>query len=354
MLLLKVDRLLFCVIVLVICGWQEILCDNPTAIVSPYSGPDPGYIIAESDGGLSNRLRVLAAYMHIAESKYDGAHLVFIWDANHACPGHFLQIFQPISNVVFATNSSRYVLDKRAKIVYENSLAVFTWTMAMNDIPKNNPRWSTIEYNMYSRYSANREVMNKVTAFVQAHNVCSISAMHLRTTDLSVHLARKNKAVNIDSYFAFVESRPVDEPVFLLTDNPDSQKLFLDKYGPKKILVYSVIPSAEQQRPFITVDNSNSSDVIAGPNRAVVEHNQTSKGLRGGVLADSSRSKHLDSSRNVKKLTEDHRYTSLEDALIDVLIAAHAKTFKPAMYSSMSDLVKLFSSIGKRDKGWCS
>ena len=49
--------------------------DNPTAIVAPYSGTDPGYILAESDGGLSNRLRVLAAYMYIAEAKYEGAHL---------------------------------------------------------------------------------------------------------------------------------------------------------------------------------------------------------------------------------------------------------------------------------------
>jgi hypothetical protein len=345
---------LFCMIALVICGWQEILCDNPTAIVSPYSGPDPGYIIAESDGGLSNRLRVLAAYMHIAESKYDGAHLVFIWDANDACPGHFLQLFQPISNVIFATNSSRYVLDKRAKIVYENSLAVFTWTMSMNDIPKNKPRWSTIEYNMYSRYSPNREVMNKVAAFVKAHNVCSIAAMHLRTTDLSIHLARKNKAVNIDSYFAFVDSRPADESVFLLTDSPDSQKIFLDKYGPKKILVYSVIPSADQQKPFIFADNSISSDAIGGTVADSSGGNQTSQGLRGRVLNDVSRSKRLDTSRNAKKLKEDHRYTSLEDALIDVLIAAHSKTFKPAMYSSMSDLVKLFSSIGKKDKGWCA
>lgn len=324
-------------------------------MVSPYTGPDPGYIIAESNGGLSNRLRVLAAYMHIAESKYDGAHVVFIWDANDACPGHFLQIFQPIPNVVFATNSSRYVLDKRAKMCYENSLAVFPWTMAMNGVPRNKPRWSSIEYSMYSRYSPNREVMNKVTAFVQAHNVCSISAMHLRTTDLSIHLARKNKAVNIDSYFAFVESRPVDEAVFLLTDNPDSQKLFLDKYGPKKILVYSVIPTTDQQKPFIEQkDKSDINDAMDRKRATLAVRNETSKGLRGGVLTNSNSTENLNNSRNAKKLTEDHRYTSLEDALIDVLIAAHAKTFKPAMYSSMSDLVKLLSNIGKWDRGWCS
>ena len=40
------------------------------------------------------------------------------------------------SGVTFATNMSRYVFDKIAKIVYENSNAVFTWTRQMNHVPK--------------------------------------------------------------------------------------------------------------------------------------------------------------------------------------------------------------------------
>lgn len=177
---------------------QHILVrsDNPTAIVKPYDGPDPGYILAESDGGLSNRLRVLAAYMWIAYAKFAGAHLVFIWDVNEACPGHFLQVFEPVPTVIFATNASRYVLDKNAKIVYENSLAVFQWTMQMNNIPKNKfgmPSWNQIEYKMYSRFVPNREVMAKVNSFVNTHRICNASAMHIRVTDLAVHMARKKK-----------------------------------------------------------------------------------------------------------------------------------------------------------------
>jgi len=84
--------------------------DNPSSVVPPYSGPDPGYILAESNGGLANRLRVLAAYMHIGRANYEGAHLVFIWDVNLACPGHFLEIFSPLPDVIFATNSSRYAM----------------------------------------------------------------------------------------------------------------------------------------------------------------------------------------------------------------------------------------------------
>jgi hypothetical protein len=52
-------------------------------------------------------------------------------------------------------------------------------------------------------------------------------------------------------------------------------------------------------------------------------------------------------------MAEDHRYTTLEHTLVDVLIAAHAKDFKPALYSSLSDLVTLFAQIGKRERRWC-
>jgi len=53
-------------------------------------------------------------------------------------------------------------------------------------------------------------------------------------------------------------------------------------------------------------------------------------------------------------LAEDHRFTTLEHTLIDVIIAAHAQTFKPSSFSSLSDLVRMFEHIGKRERGWCS
>ncbi len=51
---------------------------------------------------------------------------------------------------------------------------------------------------------------------------------------------------------------------------------------------------------------------------------------------------------------EDHRYTTLENTVIDIVIAAHARQFKPAIFSSMSELVSTMSSVGKRDRGWCT
>lgn len=282
--------------------------------------PNVGYIVAESTSGLSNRLRVLAAYMYIAEYKYDGAHTVFIWDKTSACPGHFLSLFEPIPTVIFATNSSRYVLDKHAKIVYENSFAVFGWIMQMNNIPKNRhglPNWGEIERRMYSRYVPTREVMSKAVKYINTHSICNCSAMHLRTTDLDKVMGER-KRTNLQHYFSFVEGRPAEEKVFLLTDSPTTQRLFLKKYGPSKILVYSEISEERNQHPV--VDGAN----------------------------------HSASSGAASALPEDHRFTSLEHTLIDVIVAAHAKVFKPSAYSSLSDLVRMFETIGKRSRGWCA
>lgn len=342
--------------------------DNPTSIIKPYDGPDPGYIIAESTSGLSNRLRVLAAYMYVGEYKYDGAHTVFIWDKTSACPGHFLSIFEPIPNVVFATNSSRYVLDKHAKIVYENSFAVFGWIMQMNNIPKNRhglPSWAQIEYNMYSRYFPTREVMLKATKFVEKYNMCNSSAMHMRTTDLDKSMGER-KRTNFQSYFKFVESRPAEEKVFLLTDDPKTQRIFTKKYGSDKIIVYSEIAEAHEQPPlFVTAGlhrGGKWAHPHSGTNGGGGSNGGSHGGSSGGSSAGGSGSSALLSTSAATTavaaiapvLEEDHRFTTLEHTLIDVIIAAHAREFKPSGFSSLSDLVKTFENIGKRDRGWCA
>ena len=143
--------------------------------------------------------------------------------------------------------------------------------------------------------------MQKVKAFVEKYNVCKAASMHLRLTDLEEEIKAKKKqhrGINVEAYMNFVESH---EKVFLLTDNPDTQREFLDKF-PSKILVYNRIESV-------------GSDTSTRP--------------------------------------KDFRYTSLEHTIIDVLIAAHSKQFKPSLYSSLSDLVKIFHHIGKNDWNFC-
>ena len=114
---------------------------------------------------------------------------------------------------------------------------------------------------------------------------------------------------------------------YLLTDNYVSQRLFLDKYGPEKILVFALIPPPP----------TNATEAAA----AMLEEGYQLKGSPDGL-------KEVDPSTG---LPSDHRHTSLEHAVLDVLVAAHARNFKPAMYSSLSDVVQVSRGLSLRFKG---
>ncbi len=324
---------------------QSILAfaDNPTSVVPASTIPDPGYIVAESSSGLGNRLRVLAAYMYIAKFKYNDAHLIFIWDTNEPCPGQFLSLFEPIPTVIFATNNSRWVVDKHAHINYENSYAVFTWIMKMNNIPRNRhglPSWGQIEYDMHSRYYPVREIMFTVLEYVRKYNICESSAMHIRETDMALSLLRQSngrKRHSLQPYIHFVESRPVNESIFLLTDNPATQHYFLQAYGHPKILVFSDMNTDLVNKLPMSVRNEQD-----------IKHL-----YEDPVDREKRKKQEATLTGNQTILAEDHRFTTLQNTLIDVLIAAHAKHFKPAGFSSLSELVTMFSRIGKQDRGWC-
>lgn len=280
---------------------------SEAGLVPPIDGPDPGYIMAGCPDGLGNRLRVLAAFMHIAEWKYSNAQLVFDWDVNSACPGHFLNLFEPMHQVTFIANSSRYIFDKHAKVIYSQSSATLRWIMQANHVPKNRPgylSWGDIERRMYSRFIPRRHFIEIAKAFVVKHSICNGSVIHMRMTDLDKRLHPAHRQ-SLQKHMWYVESRPKEEKIFLMTDEAKVQTAFLKEFGEDKVVIYDKINAT--------------------------------------IAKDK-----------VVKLPDDHRFTSLEHTFIDVLIAAHARHFMMAPYSSLSELVRVFEAIGKQQLGWCS
>ena len=165
---------------------------------------------------------------------------------------------------------------------------------------------------------------------MSSFNICNSNAMHIRMTDLAADMKKKKKHVNLQAYFDHVDSLPAAETVYLMTDNAETQKKFIDKYGNKKILVYeniSPILSTLDGKTFNSV-----SELMA-------------EGTTDETIATMTKSD--------TNIPSDIRHTTLEHTLIDVLIAAHAKEFKPAIYSSLSDVVKIFKNIGRNEFGWC-
>ncbi len=281
----------------------------------------PSYIIAESDGGLSNRLRSLISHMYIGKILHNEAHLVMIWDINDACPGHFLQIFKPLENVTFISNSSRELYAQNAVKIYPNSRDGFERTLLNHDVNfvVKKRLWWNIELTYWERILWIREVEERVELFARQHSVCNMTAMHIRRTDMDLELNPKKRS-GYDHYFRWVESQPPLEPVYLMTDNPGTQQLFLDKYGTSKILVYANISAVDG----------------------------------GGIEGSSAPLQHSQSTApasSPKKLAIDHRFTTLEHTIVDVLVAAHARDLRPAPFSSVSDFVRMMNFLHRWK--WC-
>lgn len=251
--------------------------------------------------------------MFIGKVLHNDAQLVMVWEVNDACPGHFLQIFKPLVNVTFISNSSRALFEKNAVKVYPKSRDDFEKTMLTYDVNLvvRKRAWWSIERSYWEKLQWTREIDEKVEQYVAARNVCSITAMHFRRTDLEKELYHMRRSSN-KQYYRWVDSQPEKEPVYFMTDDPATQHHFIEKYGQEKIYVY-----ANMSFPTVSATNDSISNATA-----------------------------------LVQLAPDHRFTTLEHAIIDVLIAAHAKAFRPGAFSSVSNLVRMFHSLHWQK--WCT
>lgn len=270
-------------------------------------------------------LRVLAGYMHVAKAVYN-AHLFFAWDVNVECPGHFLQIFQPLDGVTFIANSSRVHLENTAKKVFPNVAHRFELIMDESEVPRRNRNWARSERACYDKFLPLKEIQDKVDDYVTKNNIENCSAMHLRQTDMNLALKPRQRP-SLESYDKFLNTRPDEEKVFLMTDNPVGQKHHIDKYG-NRILVYSKI-----------IDPNANLIAISSANNTKNENIKRELNIQNTLNAQNTNT----------TLPSSHRFTSLEHTLIDILISANALVFKGSPYSSLSDLVVMYRNI-VRDK----
>ena len=107
-----------------------------------------------------------------------------VWDVNEACPGHFLQIFNPLDKVTFITNSTKSYFLRNATKVYTNYCMGLRQFCGMYDIRYH---WRK-ELSIWSLFKPIAEINKKVHSYCLKNNICNISAMHVRKTDLEREL----------------------------------------------------------------------------------------------------------------------------------------------------------------------
>ena len=240
--------------------------------------------------GLSNRLRLLAGYMVVAERVYNTSHIVMVWELNSACVGHFLEIFHPLENVTFISASERPLFEVHAIEHFGPSYAGFLELIRRFNLDTDPEHWHSIRKAKYSLLKPVSHVKHEVLQFVKSHHICNCIGVHVRHTDLDSHQSVKNTnhTSNIP-FLQFIDSFPSNQCIYLMTDNPVTQHIFQRHYGASRLFVYASIKETSIHREA------------------------------------------------------NHRFTSLFHTIVDVLISAYTFDFKGSVGSSLSELVWLMN-----------
>jgi hypothetical protein len=229
--------------------------------------------------------------MVVAEKVYNISNIVMIWELNEACVGHFHEIFRPLENVTFITAGQQHLFEKNAVAQMGPSYANFLEILRRFHLETVlDQDWHTLRREKYRLFIPVSFVLHEVFQFVKNHNACHCISVHVRHTDLDNHysVASMNHSSNLP-FFQFIDAHSSRPCVYLMTDNPITQHIFLKRYGSSRLLVYDII-------------------------RDTSVHQEAN-----------------------------HRFTSLFHTLVDVLIAAHAAEFLGSRGSSLSQLVPLLN-----------
>jgi len=217
--------------------------------------PKKNSIIVHPTGGLCNKLRVTLSYLDFA--RRNNTHLVVIWKKSSACPGYFLDYFQPMNGVSFQNSNFN-----NKSVMYEGCYT--------------KPEFKN--WNIYKELKLVPELERKIQTYQKT--LGRYIAVHIRRTD-HVRLAKKTNSFTSDQEFIRFIRRHPDYNLYLATDNSNTQDKFL-KLFPDKIKVIENI---------ITKNNSL-------------------------------------------------RQTSLEQAIIDLIVCSRANKFKGSGASSFSSFIE--------------
>lgn len=258
--------------------------------------------------------------MVIAAEVYNVSHIVMVWEINEQCVGHFLEIFQPLDNVTFIPASQIRLFEKQA-VAYPS----FMYSKFLQILHLHRSRftsWHQLRREGYELFVPVSFIQYEVLRFVKVHNICHCIGVHVRHTDLDdhPHVYNTNHESN-EPYFQFIDAHNTNSTntknvssasnsntsnnqtcVYLMTDNPSTQQIFLKRYGES---------SSEPGSPRVWVYE-------------IISAEPPSASASASTLS--------------------HRYTHLQHTIVDVLITAFTYEFLGSPGSSMSELVSLMDA----------
>jgi len=157
-------------------------------------------------GGLCNYLRVVFSYHEYTKSI--SSTLTVIWIKTAACPGYFLDYFEPIQTIHFITN-----IHTTNKIAYKGC--------SRAPPPHNKPNYAELKIKPY--------LQNIIQQKVNVLNSNYIS-VHIRRTDHITSAKKNNRYTNDEAFSDFIDKADMHKDIYIATDNKATYDVFKKKY----------------------------------------------------------------------------------------------------------------------------
>jgi hypothetical protein len=174
------------------------------------------------EGGLCNMLRVVFSWY--AKALAEDKKLIVCWSITDACPGFFLDYFEPVDEIEFIKDTSLlYKYDYKGCGVLEEF---------------NNP-------SMYIPLRPKAHIQARVNANIvelNSNGSKGFVAIHVRRTDHIRDALMNNKFTNDADFFEFLDNQTKNVNIYIATDNLETQKIFKGIYGHRLKAVKWITP----------------------------------------------------------------------------------------------------------------
>lgn len=161
-------------------------------------------ITIKPTGGLCNYLRVIFSYYEYARSII--SELNIIWIISEACPGYFLDYFEPIPYMNFIES-----IEKDVKIDYTGCGTKENFK----------PKYEKLKLKPYLEeiVSDKLDILNK-----------NYISLHIRRTDHIILAKKFNKYTDDEEFINFIDTSDNNKNIYIATDNEITYNKFMTNY----------------------------------------------------------------------------------------------------------------------------
>lgn len=195
------------------------------------------HLFTPPDFGLCNRLRGLVG--EAAYAKHVGATLHVKWDPMPACPYRYEEMFEPLQNMVLISDVS----DTTQYECKSTDVSFFRDVLSKYGVK------STRVLNALCIASLRPIASIRAKLRELAAQCATALGLHIRRTDLLEYAHKYGGPTPMEVYYQAANNNP-DKRIFLACDDPDTLKLFKNKFGNRVFtsMAFDAVPQEQLRK----------------------------------------------------------------------------------------------------------